>query len=154
MQLPCAAVRPGLEQGLLAAPLSLDQDAGAPWAPAGGLPARLPVWQAGNIRALHTYFTNFFWIAGLGELVDSIPQVWGKQGLMTTIWSSLPFSSCLDIGFSLWGYKVFKEAPQKVSNAFRYSVRPPGPSVYTDQSLSSLISQSAYQKSLIPLFTT
>ena len=78
MQLLSAAVRPGLEQGLLPAPVSLDQDAGAAWAQAGGLPTRLPVWQAGDIQALHFtshLFTNFFWIAGLGELVDHLPQV-------------------------------------------------------------------------------
>ena len=47
-QLSGAAVRPGLQQGVLSAPVSLGQDAGAVWGEARGLPARLPVRQAGN----------------------------------------------------------------------------------------------------------
>ena len=48
LQLSGADVRPGLQQGLLPAPVSLDQDAGPVRPEAGGLPARPPVRQAGN----------------------------------------------------------------------------------------------------------
>ena len=41
LQLFSAAVRYGLQQGLLPSPVSLDQDAGALWAQAWGLPTWL-----------------------------------------------------------------------------------------------------------------
>ena len=57
-QWSCDVVRPGLQQRLLSAPLSLAEDDPAVRRQAGWLPPWLCLWQA-----------------GLGELVDHIPQV-------------------------------------------------------------------------------
>ena len=86
-QLPSAAVRPGLQQGILPSPLSLGQDAAAVRREARGLPARLPVWQAGNTDFWLVETDHVPWILasdwsilGLGGLVDKIRKVneiWG-----------------------------------------------------------------------------